>query len=147
MLKLQPRLQNLRTLHNVEQYIHSLKKHGCTEVEIAKMMKTKPQLIGILERTLEPKLQLLEDFGFVDRNLAKLLTRNPYILGYSLTNNLLPKMEFLKDVFQSQDLLVKALLRAPRLLSSSLEKTLKPSLAFWEGWGFRGEALVSFLQV
>ncbi|GLJ32632.1 hypothetical protein SUGI_0656480 [Cryptomeria japonica] len=55
-------------------------------------------------------------------------------------------MEFLKNVFQSQGVFIKALLRTPRLLNLSLEKTLKPSLAFWEGWGFSGAKLVSFLQ-
>ncbi|XP_059063494.1 transcription termination factor MTEF1, chloroplastic [Cryptomeria japonica] len=111
------------------------------------MMRMKPQLLGYVETTLEPKLKLLEDFGFVDQNLVKLLKENPYILCNSLENSLFPMMEFLKNVFQSQDVLVKALLKAPRLLSFGLEKTLKPSLAFWEGWGFSGTKLVSFLKV
>ncbi|XP_057823367.1 transcription termination factor MTERF8, chloroplastic [Cryptomeria japonica] len=147
ILKLAPQFQNPRALLKVEQFIHSLKKHGCSEVQIAKIMKTMPRLIGRAEGTLEPKLKLLEDFGFVDRNLAKLLTINPSILCNSLNSSLLPKMVFLKEVFQSQDVLVKALLKSPRLLSFSLEKNLKPSFAFWQGWGFCGTGLFSFLRV
>ncbi|XP_057832872.2 transcription termination factor MTERF9, chloroplastic [Cryptomeria japonica] len=146
ILKRRPQLQNLRNLHNVEKVIHSLKKHGCTEAQIAKILRGHCQLIGSAETILEPKLKLLEDFGFVDQNLAKLMTRNPCFLSNSLENNIFPTMEFLKNVFQSQGVFIKALLRAPRLLSYSLEKTLKPSLSFWEGWGFSGAKLVSFLQ-
>ncbi|GLJ32631.1 hypothetical protein SUGI_0656470 [Cryptomeria japonica] len=146
ILKWQPQLQNLRNLHNVEKVIHSLKKHGCTEAQIGKILRGHCQLIGSAESILEPKLKLLEDFGFVDQNLAKLLTKNPIVLSTSLENNIFPTMEFLKNVFQSQDVFMKALLKAPRLINSSLEKTLKPSLAFWEGWGFSGTELVSFLR-
>ncbi|GLJ32379.1 hypothetical protein SUGI_0651610 [Cryptomeria japonica] len=147
ILKLAPQFQNPRTFHNVEQVIHSLKKRGFTEVQIARIMRMKPQLFGYAERTFQPKLKLLEDFGLVDQNLAKLLTINPSILGYNLKKSLPPKMEFLKEVFQSQDVLVKALLKSPRLLSFSLEKNLKPSFTFWQGWGFSGTGLSDFLAV
>ncbi|XP_057823374.1 transcription termination factor MTERF5, chloroplastic [Cryptomeria japonica] len=147
IFKLAPKLQNLQTLNNVEQYVHSFRKRGFTEDQIANIIRLQPRLVGIAEGILEPRIKLLEDLGFADRNLAKFLRNNPSILSLSLKNDLLPKMEFLKNVFQSQDILIKALLRAPRLLSASLEKTLKPSLAFWEGWGFSGTKLLSFLQV
>ncbi|GLJ19231.1 hypothetical protein SUGI_0345690 [Cryptomeria japonica] len=103
--------------------------------------------MGYAEKILEPKIKLLEDFGFVDRKLAKVLMSNPNILCLSLKNDLHPKMEFLKNVFQFQDMLIKGLLRELRLLNYNLEKTLKQSLPFLKGWGFCGVELVSFLQV
>ncbi|GLJ32384.1 hypothetical protein SUGI_0651720 [Cryptomeria japonica] len=124
-----------------------LKKRGFTEPQIASIVTVRPQLIVSAESALESKIKLLEDFGFVDRNLLRLLRTNPGILNKSLKKGLLPKMEFLKNVYQSQDVLVKSLLNAPRLLNFSLEKTLEPSLAFWEGLGFSGMEFVSFLGV
>ncbi|GLJ32390.1 hypothetical protein SUGI_0651840 [Cryptomeria japonica] len=147
MLKRVPQLQKLRTLHKVEQFVNMLKQHGCNEVHIAKIMRSQPGFIGFADRILEPKIKLLEDFGFVDRNLTKLLTSSSSILRISLKDSLLPRMEFLKNVFQSHDVLVKALLKAPRLLCYNLEKTLKPSLAYWEGWFSSGTELASFLKV
>ncbi|GLJ40662.1 hypothetical protein SUGI_0839590 [Cryptomeria japonica] len=145
MFRLAPQLQKLHTLHNVEGFLHLLKKHSCTKSQIANIMRIHLQLMGYAEKILEPKIKLLEDFGFVDRKLAKVLMSNPNILCLSLKNDLHPKMEFLKNVFQSQDMLVKGLLREPRLLNINLEKTPKPSLRFLKGWGFCGAELVSFL--
>ncbi|XP_057823383.2 transcription termination factor MTEF1, chloroplastic [Cryptomeria japonica] len=147
MLKRIPSLQKLRTLHNAEEVIHSFKKYGFTEAQIADIVRRRPQLFGCADSALESKIKLLEDFGFVDQNLFRLLRINPSILTLRLENGLLPKMEFLKNTFQSQDVLVKALIKAPRLLSFSLEETLKPSLAFWEGWGFFGTGLLGFLRL
>ena len=147
MLKSAPQLQKLRDLNQVEQFFHFFKKRDFTEVQIANLMRLRPAIVGHVEKTLEPRVKMLEDFGFEGRNLAKLLTFNGSILCCILVNDLPAKMEFLKNAFQSQDAVVKALTRAPRLVSCSLEKTLKPSLAFWEGWGFSGTMLVSFLQV
>ncbi|GLJ32383.1 hypothetical protein SUGI_0651710 [Cryptomeria japonica] len=147
MLKLTPNVQKLRTFNNAEEVIHSFKKRGFTEAQIASIVRVRPRLFLSSESGLESKIKLLEDFGFGDRNLLRLLRRNTSILNISLKNGLLPKMEFLKNVYQSQDVLVKSLLKAPRLLCMSLEKTLKPSLAFWEGLGFPGMGCGSLLRV
>ncbi|GLJ32309.1 hypothetical protein SUGI_0650300 [Cryptomeria japonica] len=111
-------------------------------------MRKHPNIICLsVERKLEPKIKLLEGFGFEGQTLTKLLTRNSSMLGVALENGLLPTMEFLQDVFQSQDVLVKALFRGPYLPSSNLEKTLKPSVTLWEGWGFRGTGLAGFVMI
>ncbi|XP_057852666.2 uncharacterized protein LOC131062939 [Cryptomeria japonica] len=142
-----PRLQNLRTLDSVEQFIHYLKKRGCTDVQIAKIMRNRPSIITVSEKKLEPKIRLLEDFGFEGQTLTKLLTSNPNILSLSLEKSLLPKMMFLKSIFGTEDALVKAMLRAPQLIGCNLEKVLKPSLAFWEGFGLSRVELSKFLRL
>ncbi|XP_057852671.1 uncharacterized protein LOC131062943 [Cryptomeria japonica] len=147
IFRLVPHLQNLRTLHSVEQCIHYLKKRGCSDVQIANMMRNQPSLITSSEKKLEPKIRLLEDFGFEGRNLTKLVTVNPSILSLSLEKNLLPKMMFLKSIFEPEDVLVKATLKAPYLIGHNLENVLKPSLAFWEGFGLSRAELSKFLQL
>ncbi|GLJ48071.1 hypothetical protein SUGI_1014990 [Cryptomeria japonica] len=125
-----------------------LNRCGCSEVQIAKIMMAHPQMISTsVERISEPKIKLLEDFGFQGETLAKLLASNPSILRISLENDLLPKMEFLKNLFQSQEFLIKSLLRAPFICSYNLEKTLKPSVVFWERWGFQGTELVRLIRI
>ncbi|GLJ50855.1 hypothetical protein SUGI_1083330 [Cryptomeria japonica] len=141
-----PVLGRLKTLQNVEQFIHMLNKRGCTEVQIAKIIRLQPSLmLTNTERVLEPKIKLLEDIGIQGQNLVKILTTDPRILTTSLENDLIPKMEFLKNVFQSQDLLVRSLVRVPLILRNNLEETLKPSVALWQRWGFRGVELTKFL--
>ncbi|XP_057822478.2 transcription termination factor MTERF2, chloroplastic [Cryptomeria japonica] len=147
MFKWAPHLQRLQTLDKVEQFIDMLNRYGCSQVQIAKIMMTRPQMISTsAERIFEPKIKLLEDFGFQGETLAKLLASNPSILSISLENDLLPKMEFLKNLFQSQEFLIKSLLRAPSIFSYNLEKTLKPSVVFWERWGFQGTELFRLLR-
>ncbi|GLJ48064.1 hypothetical protein SUGI_1014860 [Cryptomeria japonica] len=148
MFKLNPHLQRLQTLDKVEQFVDMLNRCGCSEVQIAKIMMARTQMISrSVERISEPKIKLLEDFGFQGETLAKLLASNPTILSLSLENTLLPKMEFLKNLFQSQEFLIKSLLRAPSILCCNLEKTLKPSVVFWERWGFQGTELFGLLRI
>ncbi|XP_057852664.1 uncharacterized protein LOC131062937 [Cryptomeria japonica] len=145
IFKIVPSLQRLQTLEKVEQFVHMLHKRGFSQVQIADIMRKRPHIICFsAERKLEPKIKLLEVFGFEGQALTKLLTRNHGILTLAL-ENILPTMEFLQNVFQSQDLLVKALLGAPFILNCNLEKTLKPSVALFEGWGFRGTELSRFV--
>ncbi|GLJ48067.1 hypothetical protein SUGI_1014910 [Cryptomeria japonica] len=147
MFKRAPYLQRLQTLDKVEQFVDMLNRCGCSEVQIAKIMLKRPQIISIsAERILEPKIKLLEDFGFQGETLAKLLASYPYILSVSLENDLLPKMEFLKNLFRSQEFLVQFLLRTPSIFGYTLEKTLKPSVVFWERWGFQGTELFQLLR-
>ncbi|GLJ48069.1 hypothetical protein SUGI_1014940 [Cryptomeria japonica] len=147
MFKRAPFLQRLQTLDKVEQFVDMLNRHGCSQVQIAKIMMTRPLMISTsAERILEPKIKLLEDFGFQGETLAKLLASNPGILGISLENDLVPKIKFLKNLFQSQEFFIKSLLRAPSIVSYNLEKTLKPSVVFWERWGFQGTELFRVLR-
>ncbi|GLJ13062.1 hypothetical protein SUGI_0204390 [Cryptomeria japonica] len=77
MLKYQPSLGRLKTLDKVEQLLCMLNRHGCTENQIANIIRSQPSLIlTSAERVLEPKIQLLKDFC-VEREIWPNLLWNP----------------------------------------------------------------------
>ncbi|GLJ32373.1 hypothetical protein SUGI_0651460 [Cryptomeria japonica] len=145
MLKREPLLGRLKILDKVEQLADMLNRHGCTQGQIANIIRLQPSLmLTSVERVLEPKIQVLKDLGAERENIPKIVTKSPRILTSKL-ETLRSNLEFLKTVFPTNDFLVRAIMRNPDILRMSLQKVLKPSVALWEGFGFRGIEFVKFL--
>ncbi|GLJ32361.1 hypothetical protein SUGI_0651250 [Cryptomeria japonica] len=145
MLKKEPTLGRLKTLDKVEQLADMLNRHGCTEVQIANIIRLRPSLMKTsAERVLEPKIQLLKDLGVERENIPKIVTMSPNILASKL-ETLRSNLEFLKSVFLTNDFLVRAIMRSPNIIVLSVQNKLKPSIAFWEGFGFHGVEFIKFL--
>ncbi|GLJ32359.1 hypothetical protein SUGI_0651200 [Cryptomeria japonica] len=146
MLKKEPTLERLKTLDKVEQLADMLNRHGCTEVQIANIIRIRPSLMKTsVERDLEPKIQLLKDLGVERENIPKIVTMSPNILASKL-ETLRSNLEFLKTVFPTNDFLVRAIMRSPDVIVLSLQNKLKPSIAFWEGFGFHEIEFIKFLS-
>ncbi|GLJ32339.1 hypothetical protein SUGI_0650840 [Cryptomeria japonica] len=124
-----------------------LSRHGCTENQIAKIIVTHPKLMTTsVERVLEPKIQVLKDFGTERENITKIVTRYPAIFSTKL-ETLRSRLEILKTVFPTQDLLIRAITNNAYILTVSLLMDLKSSIVFWEDFGFRGMDLAQFLLI
>ncbi|XP_059064961.1 uncharacterized protein LOC131856997 [Cryptomeria japonica] len=142
MVRKEPSLGRLKTLVKVEQLADMLNRHGCTEDQIAKIIRLRPTLTTVsAERVLEPKIKVLIDLGMETENIAKIVVRHTAILT-SKQEILRSNSDFLRTVFQTKDFLITAIMRSPSILCL---KALKPSVAFWEGFGFRGIELIKFL--
>ncbi|GLJ32342.1 hypothetical protein SUGI_0650890 [Cryptomeria japonica] len=75
MFKHVPSLGRLKTLDKVEQLAYMLNRHGCTEDQIANIIRSRPSLMTVsVERVLEPKIQLLKDLGVDREKIAKIVT-------------------------------------------------------------------------
>ncbi|GLJ32371.1 hypothetical protein SUGI_0651410 [Cryptomeria japonica] len=147
MMKKEPSLGRLKTLDKVEQLADMLNRHGCTQDQIANIIRLQPSLMTIsVERVLEPKIQLLKDLGVEGENIPKIVAMSPRILTSKL-ETLRSNLEFLKTVFPTNNFLVRAIMRRPDILQLSLQKVLKPSVAFWEGFGFHGIEFIKFLSI
>ncbi|GLJ13064.1 hypothetical protein SUGI_0204470 [Cryptomeria japonica] len=147
MLKCVPSLGRLKTLDKVEQVLCMLNRYGCTEDQIAKIIRSHPSLtVTSAERVLETKIQVLKDFGVERENMPKILTSCSRILTTKL-ETLRSILELLKTVFPKQDFLIKAIVNNPQFLGNQIQKTLESSIAFWEDFGFRGTELTKFLSI
>ncbi|GLJ32345.1 hypothetical protein SUGI_0650950 [Cryptomeria japonica] len=145
MLKFVPSLGRLKTLDKVEQFVYRLSRLGFTENQIASIIRAQPSLmLTSVERVLEPKIQVLKDFGMEGENITKIITRCPMILTTKL-ETLRSNLELLKTVVPTQNL--RAILNNPRILRESLHTDLKSSIAFWENFGFSGIELTKFLSL
>ncbi|GLJ53715.1 hypothetical protein SUGI_1146130 [Cryptomeria japonica] len=145
LLKSVPSLGRLKTLDKVEQLVNMLSRHGCTEDQIAYIIRLQPSLMMTgAERLLEPKIQFLIDLGMDRKYIPKIATKFPRMLTSKL-EILRSNLEFLKTVFTTNDFLVRAIMRTPNILCLSSHKVLKPSVAFWEGLGICGIKLTKFL--
>ncbi|GLJ13063.1 hypothetical protein SUGI_0204420 [Cryptomeria japonica] len=145
MVKRLPSLGRLKTLDKVEQLLCMLNRHGCSDDQIANIIKSHPLLLlASSERVLEPKIQLLKDFCVERENMVEFLKRCPSILTFKL-ETLRCRLELLKTVFPKRDFLFKAIMRNHNVLENQIQKTLESSVAFWEGFGIRGTELTKFL--
>ncbi|GLJ32365.1 hypothetical protein SUGI_0651320 [Cryptomeria japonica] len=147
MLKKDPSLGRLKTLDKVEQLADMLNRHGCTQDQIANIIRLQPSLMMTsVERLLEPKIQLLKDLGVGRENIPKIVSTYPNILGSKL-ETLRTNLEFLNTVFPTNDFLVRAIMRSPYIIGLNVQKVLKPSVAFWKGFGFHGIEFIKFLLI
>ncbi|KAJ4962303.1 hypothetical protein NE237_022242 [Protea cynaroides] len=76
--------------------------------------------------------------------IGKVLTKNPFIMGYSVEKRLRPTSLFLKSIGLTEFNLQSVAMSFPEVLCRDVEKILKPNLTFLKRCGF-GDGQVAVL--
>ncbi|GAB2289566.1 hypothetical protein Dimus_023876 [Dionaea muscipula] len=98
-----------------------------------------------VEKTLIPKIRVLQDFGICGSELISLIASDPYVLTRLSRNSLLAKLDFLKSILGSVENARNAIKKAKWLLSASLTKILQPNFELLKSYGISDERLQKFL--
>ncbi|GAB2289572.1 hypothetical protein Dimus_023882 [Dionaea muscipula] len=109
--------------------IDFLKEIGLDNSQVEKIANSRPRLLRFnVEKTLIPKIRVLQDFGFCGTELISLIASNPSLLQNVSRNSLLAKLDFLKSILGSVENARNAIIKkANWLLSASLTKALQPN--------------------
>ncbi|XP_074310803.1 transcription termination factor MTERF8, chloroplastic-like [Silene latifolia] len=132
-----------------ESVITLLKKHNFTDTQIAILEKKSPQIFRFkVESILEPKLNFLNENGFVGSLLSDVIVKNPSILRYSLVNQLIPNYEYLRELMKiDQSTSVAVVRKAPRILTKDLRKFLQPNIDVLLGEGIPMSNILKLLTL
>ncbi|GAB2303108.1 hypothetical protein Dimus_037103, partial [Dionaea muscipula] len=126
--------------------IDFLKQFGLDDSQVEKIAKSHPNLLrSKVEKTLIPKIRVLEDFGICGSELISVIASNPSLLNFS-TKYLLAKLDFLKSILGSVENVRNVIIKETnRLSSASLTKVLQPNFELLKSYGISDERLQKFL--
>ncbi|GAB2289517.1 hypothetical protein Dimus_023827 [Dionaea muscipula] len=126
--------------------IDFLKDIGLDDSLVEKIAKSHPSLLRCrVEKTLIPKIRVLEDFGICGSELISVIASNPLILATVSRDSLLAKLDFLKSIFGSVENVRNVVKKCKWLLYVSLTNILQPNFELLKSSGVSDERLQKLL--
>ncbi|GAB2289485.1 hypothetical protein Dimus_023795 [Dionaea muscipula] len=126
--------------------IDFLKKIGLDDSQVEKIVNSHPRLLrSKVEKTLIPKIRVLQDLGICGSELISVIVSNPSLLTIGSRNSLLAKLDFLKSILGSVENALNAAKKGKWLLSANLTKNLQPNFELLKSYGISDERLQKFL--
>lgn len=122
-----------------------LRRWGCSEDDIKKIIKRRPSLRNADLTGLQSKLKILSDLGIAATDLVKIINCRPRFLSCRINHSLDERLQFFTTLFGSREVLVKAIVRNPSLFIYDFHKTVKPVIALYEEIGLSRKDLITML--
>ncbi|GAB2289488.1 hypothetical protein Dimus_023798 [Dionaea muscipula] len=132
--------------NNPNSTIDFLKKIGLDDSQFEKIANSRPRLLrSKVQKTLIPKIRVLQDLGLCGSELISVIASNPSLLTSVSRNSLLAKLDFLKSILGSVENARNAVKKAKWLLHASLTNTLQPNFGLLKSYGISDERLQKLL--
>ncbi|GAB2289556.1 hypothetical protein Dimus_023866 [Dionaea muscipula] len=132
--------------NNPNSTIDLLKEIGLDDSQVEKIANSQPRLLRFkVEKTLIPKIRVLQDFGYCETELISLIASNPSLLENVSSNSLLAKLDFLKLILGSVENARNAVKNGKWLLYVSLTNILQPNFVLLKSYGISDERLQKLL--
>ncbi|GAB2303058.1 hypothetical protein Dimus_037050 [Dionaea muscipula] len=126
--------------------IDFLKKIGLDDSQVEKVVKSYPRLLRCsVEKTLIPKIRVLEDFGICGSELISVIASNPSLLKCVSRDSFLAKLDFLKSILGSVENARNAVKKGKWILYVSLTNILQPNFESLKSCGISDGRLQKFL--
>ncbi|XP_059309016.1 uncharacterized protein LOC132060135 [Lycium ferocissimum] len=144
------RLPWVRSVEKPQLAVHFFKSIGFTDAQIHSAVSNAPQiLLADVEKTLKPKIQVLQELGITGSDLGRLMSTKTNILTRSLDKILKPSIDVLNKVLingiHKGDWL-RVLQRCDWVLHKSPHLRLIPNISYLESVGIVGTQLSSLLK-
>ncbi|GAB2289522.1 hypothetical protein Dimus_023832 [Dionaea muscipula] len=143
-----PVCRSSKNKNNPNSTIDFLKGIGLDDSQVEKIVDSYPRLLRCnVEKTLIPKIRVLEDFGICGSELIFVIASNPSLLLKVSSKKLLAKLDFLKSILGSFENVrnAKIIKKSDWLLSANLTKALQPNFELLKSYGISDERLLKFL--
>lgn len=114
---------------------HFFKLHGFTDTHVRKLISNYPWILSVnIEKTLEPNLQTLNEMGFIEEELQRLIASNPSLLVNPLA---IPRLEFWQTFLRTKSRkdLVSVFWRNPGLIGQDIVSGIAPKIALLKEHG------------
>lgn len=112
-------------------------------LDSSKMMVKYPLLSTTSVENIRAVVRFLESRKLRRKDVVKVLSNNPSLLGHSVEESFLPVVSFLlTEVGLQEKDVTKVVIRCGRLLTSSVDTQLRPTLRFLQELGFKHMAAV-----
>ncbi|KAG0470106.1 hypothetical protein HPP92_016806 [Vanilla planifolia] len=143
-LKASLSISHIRSPSKPDAVLHFLKQIGLSDVYIRRAVSRMPNLLcSMVERTLKPKVLVLQQAGFSEPEIALAISANPYFFH----RNLQMKLDFLMTHFGFKKSLVKAMLiKSTFFLCSNLDKKIMPNISFLRECGLSNNQIAHIMK-
>ncbi|XP_065855913.1 uncharacterized protein [Euphorbia lathyris] len=125
--------------------VEVLKKWGCSDDDLLKILSRGPSLRNADIAPLQSKLTLLQGLGITSTDLVKIINCRPRFLSSRINNCFDERLEYFMTLFGSKQVLIKAIVRNPSLLTYDFHNRIKPVIALYEQMGVHKHDLVPLL--
>ncbi|KAK4352451.1 hypothetical protein RND71_027969 [Anisodus tanguticus] len=119
---------------------------GLDKNHIGKVVSLVPKvLLCDVDKTLKPKLDILQDLGLSGNDLVKVITGSVSILGSHEVSKMKVCVTYLRKVLGSDEYVVKAIKKKPCLLFVKACERLRINMLFFQSIGFSDENIKKFI--
>ncbi|XP_074282448.1 transcription termination factor MTERF8, chloroplastic-like [Silene latifolia] len=111
-----------KSTENPNSVIDFFKISGFSQSQIKHLVSRGPKVLFCnVDKTLKPKIQVLQDLGFSKSDLPHVISFNPDICWRSLNDQIIPTLENLKSVFgDDNEVLINSVKKSPWLLEKGV---------------------------
>ncbi|XP_016440260.2 uncharacterized protein LOC107766063 [Nicotiana tabacum] len=140
----------VKNVEKAESVVDFFKSIGFTDAQIQSAVRNVPQiLLADVEKTLKPKIQLLQELGITGSDLGRLISTKAIILTRSVEKILKPCIEVLDKVLingTDNGDWFRVLRRCDWVVHKSPHLRLIPNISYLESIGIVGSQLSSLLK-
>lgn len=116
-------------------------ENGFSKSQLEEILKKKPEIFRSKIITIKPKLEIFQDLGFTQAEIADLVTRNPWLLRSNFT----PRISVLKRILGSNANVCRVLKISTPLLAFDLELFFVPNIDFLKSCGICSSQIERFV--
>ncbi|KAL3514028.1 hypothetical protein ACH5RR_026745 [Cinchona calisaya] len=118
---------------------------GLDKAQIKTIVSRDPRLILYdVDKTLKPKIRVLQELGFSGSDLNKLIVFNRDILSKSVNYGIRNPIEFLRNLLGSDENVAKAVKKFAVLFDISRQKNIRSNVEVLKGVGFSDERILKY---
>ncbi|CAL9181080.1 unnamed protein product [Musa hybrid cultivar] len=119
--------------------IEFFKQSGWSDAQVMKIMQRDPRFLRAnVETILKPRMRSLQDMGFSDTEIIRLVSSCPTLLRLS---DIQPRINFWRSLLGSNERFLKACKRNIFVLTSSLARNIEPSISLLREHGISDERI------
>ncbi|XP_077251511.1 uncharacterized protein LOC143890715 [Tasmannia lanceolata] len=138
-------LTSIKSLKKPDSVLNFLKQTGLDDTQIKSLISWRPKLLASnVEKTLPPKIRVLQDLGLSGSDLTELILKNPYIFVRCVKSHITPSISFLQSVLQNDDDVIKILKKSKWVLSGQ-RKRMRSNLLVLQNSGVCDERIKKFI--
>ncbi|XP_075082481.1 uncharacterized protein LOC107791225 [Nicotiana tabacum] len=140
------KVTRLKPSKNPEFVINFFKISGFDNTQIKNIVSKSPKvLFSNVDKTLKPKLEILQEIGFSGSDLVKFANANIHIFDRGVDTFLRPSLNYLRTLLGSDEDVVKAIKKASWLLGCNAPKIMAPNVLLLQNIGFSDLKLRKFI--
>lgn len=131
---------------DIDLFISYFENLGLDKTQIKTIASSNPRFLLInVEKTLKPKIRVLEELGLSGSDLVKVIVGCRNVLDRGLESFIRPRIEYLRQLLGSDKGVVLALKKFPRLFDFYAQNRMEPNVVLLKKFGFRDEQIAKFI--
>ncbi|GMH22643.1 hypothetical protein Nepgr_024486 [Nepenthes gracilis] len=140
------KVSHLKSIKNYESIISFFRKGVLDKTQIRNIICSVPSLLTCnVDKTLKPKIRVLQDLGLSGSDLVDFVVSNPGFITRGLESHILPLVDFLKSILGSNENVAKAIKKSSWLLSGTSCEKLQENVALLQNYGLSSERIQKFI--